>query len=512
MATPCRFSSATQQFSGTPADQAKCLLRRVRVGGNVDEPPAQIPDKLLAIVGGPVTVTRQQLESYLTFKGISAADIGGSLTRGVSATSQGTKATYFVIHDTSDELPGNSFPANIDTASWPGNDLARRSTTSAHIFINRLGQSVTGHDYSVGWRATKRERDISMKGLFLHHELVQPRIKGGFHFHAVGPQPGFTQATLERLALCYIAASLRRGSFLIPAFHCVLDLGIDDGHDDPQNFDLFQWGGAIEKLLGDILNPVGAHELVLADMLPAAAPLVEDEAVAAPEIETVRSDISDGKRNAVVKRIKGTKPLFFRAKMAVDADGAARAYHPDPANPDSLDDIGNANSFSKKFIQGKKKNGVTGKGPRPGFFVSATSLQKGKDFDADAFVDAEFIPYIVLPADFASGVRTGDVCTVVNLNNNRTTSAIFADTNPNVGEASIRVALNLHLQDPSFPITRLARSGGDEDADYVYIVFPGSRFAPRAAAPHWPVEKIDEVATPLFDAWGGIDMVRRIFP
>ena len=33
MATPCQFSSATQQFSGTPADQARCLLRRVRVGG-----------------------------------------------------------------------------------------------------------------------------------------------------------------------------------------------------------------------------------------------------------------------------------------------------------------------------------------------------------------------------------------------------------------------------------------------------------------------------------------------
>src|SRR4051812_18553261 len=215
MATPCRFLSETQQFSGTAAEQAKCLLRRVRVGGNVDEPPAQIPDKLLAIVGQPVTVTRQQLESYLVSQGISAADIGGSLSKGVSATSQGTRATYFVIHDTSDELSGNAFPPDIDTASWPGNNLAKRTTTSAHIFINRLGQSVTGHDYSVGWRATKRERDKSMKGLFLHHELIQPRIKGGFHFHAVGPQPGFTPATLERLALCYIAASLRRGSFLI---------------------------------------------------------------------------------------------------------------------------------------------------------------------------------------------------------------------------------------------------------------------------------------------------------
>ena len=134
MATRCQFSAATQQFSGTPADQVRCLLRRVRVGGNVDDQPAQIPDKLLAIVGQPVTVTREQLESYLTFKGISAADIGGKLTKPVSTTSKGNKASYFIIHDTSDELPGNSFPADINTAAWQGNDLSRRSTElGAHL-------------------------------------------------------------------------------------------------------------------------------------------------------------------------------------------------------------------------------------------------------------------------------------------------------------------------------------------------------------------------------------------
>jgi hypothetical protein len=502
MATRCQFSAATQQFSGTPADQVRCLLRRVRVGGNVDDQPAQIPDKLLAIVGQPVTVTRDQLESYLTFKGISAADIGGKLTKPVSTTSKGNKASYFIIHDTSDELPGNSFPADINTAAWRGNDLSRRNTNSAHIFLNRLGQSATGHDYSVGWRATKFERDPTMKGLFLHHELIQPRIKGGFGFHAVGPTPGFTQATMDRLALCYIAAAVRRGSFLIPAFHCVLDIGLPDGHDDPQNFDLFQWAGAIEKILGEIQTPVVAHELALES--------VETEAPA-PEIETVRNDISDGERNVKVRRIKGTKPVFFKAKLAIDADGAARAYHPDKQNPDALDDIGNANSFSKKFIQGKSKNGKVGRGPRPGFFVSATSLQRGQDFDADAFVDAEFIPYIVLPAHLADGISPGDLCTIVNMKNFRTTSAIFADTNPHVGEASVRAAINLHVKDPSFPITKLARAGGDEAANYVYIVYPGSRFTPSASAPHWPADKIDETATPLFDAWGGLDMVKRIF-
>jgi hypothetical protein len=212
-----------------------------------------------------------------------------------------------------------------------------------------------------------------------------------------------------------------------------------------------------------------------------------------------------------VRRIKGTKPVFFKAKMAIDADGAARAYHPDRQNTDALDDLRHANSFSKKFIQGQLKNGKVGKGPRPGFFVSATSLQRGQDFDAAAFVDAEFIPYVVLPARLSDGITPGDLCTIVNLKNLRTTSAIFADTNPHVGEASIRAAINLHLQDPSFPIAKLARAGGDEAANYVYIVYPGSRIPPDASAPHWPADKIDATATPLFAAWGGLDMVKRIF-
>ena len=217
---------------------------------------------------------------------------------------------------------------------------------------------------------------------------------------------------------------------------------------------------------------------------------VETEAPA-PEIETVRSDISDGERNVKIRRIKGTKPVFFKAKLAIDADGAARAYHPDKQNPESLDDIGNANSFSKKFIQGKSKNGKPAKAPVPASSFQRPACKRGQDFDADAFVDAEFIPYIVLPAHLAEGISPGDLCTVVNLKNFRTTSAIFADTNPHVGEASVRAAINLHVKDPSFPITKLARAGGDEAANYVYIVYPGSRFTPNASVPHWPADKID---------------------
>lgn len=529
MNKPCPFSTSSLQFSGTPAEQAACLLRKVKVAGNVDDAPTPVPQLILGRVDQKVDLTREQLEAYLTRKGISARDIGGPLNKGVSSTSNGTSARYFVIHDTSDEIKQNSFPSDINAASWPPNNLARRKTSSAHIFINRLGESVTGHNYSQAWRATKREQNAALKGLFLHHELVQPRIKGAFRFAAVGPEPGFTTPQMERLALCYLAASLRRGTWLIPAFHCVLDLGISDGHDDPQNFDLFQWAGAIEKVLADasaaagpVAQPPAAPSAAgalaslataaMAHLTTAAAPPAATAAVgAAPALETVRRDLKDGQRvNIKLQRIVGTQALFFKAKIACDADGAARAYHPDD-DPEALDLLRNSTPGSRKFIQGVKRNGKVGKGPRPGFFVSETSLSRGDPWDADAFVDAEFIPYIVLPGHFAPDVRNGTLCTVVNLNNFRSTGAIVADSNPKVGEASVRTVINLHVNDPSMPITQLARRGGDTKDRYVYIVYPGEILAARALVPHWPAEDIATRADALFAAWGGIDMVKRIF-
>jgi hypothetical protein len=518
MNKPCSFSESSLSFAGTPAEQAACLLRKVRVAGNVDDAPATLPQLLRDRVGQTVGFTRGQLRAYLAHKGISERDIGGTLDNSVSATASGTKARYFVIHDTSDELKGNAFPANINDASFKPNDLQKRTTSSAHLFINRLGQSVTGHDYSQAFRATKRERNAALKGLFLHHELVQPRIKGAFKFHAVGPDPGFAAAQIERLAVCYLAASLRRGTWLIPAFHCVLDLGIADGHDDPQNFDLFQWAGAIERVLAEVAQTIPAAAPDMAEAAPraaavafAAAPAATAPTAAPPALETVRSDLTDGPhKNLKLQRVVGTTPVFFKAKMACDADGAARAYHPED-DPDALDLLTHATSGSKRFIQGKKKNGKLGLGPRPGFFVSETSLSRGVAWDANSFVDAEFVPYIVLPPHFSAGVKPGSLCTVVNLNNFRSTAAIVADSNPKVGEASVRVVIDLHVNDPSMPITDLARRGGDGKDRYVYIIYPDEILKARAAAPHWPVEDITARADPLFAAWGGIDMVKRIF-
>src|SRR5262249_8764576 len=87
------------------------------------------------------------------------------------------------------------------------------------------------------------------RGRFIHIENVQPRrsLAGGPPGNdIVAPAPGFTDPQLRRLALLYIVASVRAGRGLIPAQHCVMDSGIPDGHDDPQNFDLARWAAFVD--------------------------------------------------------------------------------------------------------------------------------------------------------------------------------------------------------------------------------------------------------------------------
>jgi hypothetical protein len=93
---------------------------------------------------------------------------------------------------------------------------------------------------------------LDAKGLQIHIELVQPR-KTSPNFpqgnDAISPEPGFTDKQYERLALLYICASMRRGTWLIPAYHSAIDAGIKDAHDDPQNFDLDKFGKKLEEII-----------------------------------------------------------------------------------------------------------------------------------------------------------------------------------------------------------------------------------------------------------------------
>jgi hypothetical protein len=113
-----------------------------------------------------------------------------------------------------------------------------------------------GHDLEIPWRETKFERAPvfagALKGLFLHIELIQPRRRApgfGRRNDAQAPTPGFTGAQYDRLALVYVIASVRAGTWMIPAFHAAIDADIRGGHDDPQNFDLETFARSLSNLI-----------------------------------------------------------------------------------------------------------------------------------------------------------------------------------------------------------------------------------------------------------------------
>jgi hypothetical protein len=261
--TPCPFDKSQLAFSGSPADQARCLLRFVKRGGNVDDGPAALPQVLAGLLADPnaVGITATQLRLYLQKRGIAESTVGGSVSERVchadSDSPAAPLARYFMIHDTSTKLgTGETFdPGFINSPAWHGNRLSSLAKGKTHIYITRLGETLTDNTYSTPWRATQFELQTGPKptlyrGLFLHHELVQPRMGHG-QSDIESPDPGFTPAQYERLALQYIIASVRRGSWMVPAFHCVLDLHVGD-HDDPQHFDLAAWGQALGTTLTDV--------------------------------------------------------------------------------------------------------------------------------------------------------------------------------------------------------------------------------------------------------------------
>jgi hypothetical protein len=262
---PCVFVDVGFAFAGTPLEQAKCLLRPVARYGKLGEPLKKLPEPLEELVGKSIAFDKETLRSFLQQQKIKEEDLGGSLDDTLSRANDNNPgapvAQYFVIHDVSTpNYPDESFPVNINEKTWEWNDLQSKwlNNKVAHIFINRLGESVTAIDFNTAWRATKLEVKVlkeKSKGLFLHTELVQPRRRdpnGSPKNDAIAPFPGFTDAQLERLALVYIAASVRGGMWMIPAYHAGVDAGIPDAHDDPQNFDLQRWANALGRLLKQI--------------------------------------------------------------------------------------------------------------------------------------------------------------------------------------------------------------------------------------------------------------------
>jgi peptidoglycan hydrolase-like protein with peptidoglycan-binding domain len=201
-------------------------------------------------------------------------------------------------------------------------------------------------------------------------------------------------------------------------------------------------------------------------------------------------------------KLKDRPGFFYQGRMTVDADGAPKCYHPKPNDDLGLDDLKNSTSNSRKFIQGQD-----GIGPATGFFVSQTSLHSGPENRCDSFVDAETVPYIVFYGKKKfPDVELGDVAMVVSLVTGKRSHATVADGNNNTkGEASMKTAKNLGL-DPS------PRVGGDQHFNYIYLIFPGTKFDPIDPPPHWPDATIRQIADAKFAEWGGMAQLRNCFP
>lgn len=213
-----------------------------------------------------------------------------------------------------------------------------------------------------------------------------------------------------------------------------------------------------------------------------------------------------------VWQLPGKVGYFFVAKMALDVDGAPRAYHPQDRRPpdnhtNALDWLANLDTSDRHGIQGSD-----GIGPEPGFVVSGTTLENPNfpENDTRHWVDAETIPYIVLVSKFPRAtdlprIVRGDSAMVIDLHSGKSTSAIFADVGSAVGEASMKTAVNLGL-DPTasrFP----PKVRGFDRKDFLYIVFPDSLIHPP-----WKTDDIETVARERFESWGGMDQVRDCFP
>jgi hypothetical protein len=138
--------------------------------------------------------------------------------------------------------------------------------------------------------------------------------------------------------------------------------------------------------------------------------------------------------------------------------------------------------------------------PAPGYYVSTTALYDPKNQnprDPHRYVDANTIPYIVLPPQALKHARLGDFATVLNLENGRISGAIVADESlefpDRIGEGSIALARAVGV-DPD------PRHGGKEGGGVVYLVYPGSgNGSPRT------LKDVIANSQRLFERWGGLD-------
>ena len=230
----------------------------------MDNELKKLPHPLEKIIGEKVKVKKESLRKYLQKQQISEEMLGGNLDDSLAKVKlpagQEFEALYFIIHDTSTpNFLEKDFPPDINHLDWKYNNLEMwLKNPVAHIFVNRLGGSITTTPFNEPVKkgfGTKFARDFlkaEAKALQIHIELVQPRrsdLSKSAGNDLLAPEIGFTDGQYRRLALLYLCAGVRRGSWLIPAYHSAIDAGIKGAHDDPQNFELQKFARELKKLI-----------------------------------------------------------------------------------------------------------------------------------------------------------------------------------------------------------------------------------------------------------------------
>jgi hypothetical protein len=259
----CAFDPDTLSFAGTPAQQAMCLMRGMDVTRNLGPTLPSLPPALASRVGQPSGLpAREALSAYLSKQGLEwsfAAYLWQPLSRARDNDPDAPMARYFVIHDTSGPVYHRSFPDDIDSNPKINNlqsFVCSDEWGKAHVVINRSGDMLLDHELSTPWRETKFEQAAefggALKGLFLHTEMIQPRRAGPHGRDASSPDPAFSPAQYDHLALLYVIASVRAGQWLIPAFHAALDSEIRNGHDDPLNFSVDSFAASLQMVVDKI--------------------------------------------------------------------------------------------------------------------------------------------------------------------------------------------------------------------------------------------------------------------
>jgi hypothetical protein len=172
--------------------------------------------------------------------------------------------------------------------------------------------------------------------------------------------------------------------------------------------------------------------------------------------------------------------IWWTGPLAIDADGAPNAYHPDgKSGLDYLANAGKPGNWYGLVVDTNGKPVVQGPGdPCPGFYVSPTSLQDPtkKRTDPRRYVDSTTVPYVAVARDLIGKAKLGDVALVYCKATGRMSAAIVADVGPKgkYGEGSVALARALGLPGS-------AKNGGAEAGVTVVVFKASGRGWPRIA-------------------------------